>query len=54
MDAQLRGLESRLEKSLATHPELEHRQKQIAIELSKGWEPAGQYQDLKLQLGAIN
>lgn len=54
MDAQLRGLESRLEKSLATQRELEHRRNQIAIELGKGWEPAGKYQELKLRLGAIN
>jgi hypothetical protein len=54
MDAQLRGIESRLEKSLATQRELEHRQKQITMELSKGWEPAGEYQELKLRLGAIN
>src|SRR5215510_10157626 len=54
MDAQLRGIESRLEKSLATQRELEHRQKQITMELSKGWDPAGQYQELKLRLGAIN
>src|SRR5262249_47266658 len=54
MDAQLRGIESGLEKSLATQRELEHRQKQIAMELSKGWEPAGQYQELKLRLGALN
>src|SRR5262245_10374312 len=54
MDAQQRGIESRLEKSLATQRELEHRQKQITMELSKGWEPAGKYQELKLRLGAIN
>jgi len=54
MDAKLRGLESRLEKSLAAQRELEHRQKQITIELGKGWEPAGKYQELKLRLGAIN
>jgi hypothetical protein len=54
MDAQLRGLESRLEKSLATQRELEHRRKQITIELGKGWEPAKKYQELKLRLGAVN
>ncbi len=54
MDAQLRGLESKLDKSLATQRELEHRQKQITIELGKGWEPAKKYQELKLRLGAIN
>jgi hypothetical protein len=54
MDAQLRGLETRLEKSLATQRELEHRQKQITIELGRGWEPAEKYQELKLRLGAIN
>ena len=54
MDAQLRGLESRLEKSLATQRELEHRRKQITIELGKGWEAAGKYQELKLRLGSIN
>ncbi len=54
MDAQLRGLETRLEKSLATQRELEHRQKQITIELGRGWELAEKYQELKLRLGAIN
>jgi len=54
VDAQLRGLEVRLEKSLAAQRELEHRQKQITIELGKGWGPAGKYQELKLRLGAIN
>ncbi len=54
MDAQLRGLENRLEKSLTTQRELEHRRNQITIELGKGWEPAGKYQELKLRLGVIN
>ncbi|MGH9768005.1 MAG: hypothetical protein ACREAB_11270, partial [Blastocatellia bacterium] len=54
MDAQLRGLESRLEKSLATQRELEHRKKQITIEIGKGWEPAEKYQELKLRLDVLN
>ncbi len=54
MDAQLRGLDGRLEKSLAAQRELEHRHKQITMELDKGWEPAGKYQELKLRLDALN
>src|SRR5262245_62163054 len=40
MDAQLRGLELKLDQSLATQAELEHRQRQIAAELNKGFEHA--------------
>ncbi len=54
MDAQLRGLEGRLEKSLAAQAELEHRQQQITAELNKGFEPAARYEELKLRLNALN
>lgn len=54
MDAQLRGLEGKLEKSLAAQAELKHRQQQIAAELNKGFEPAARYEELKLRLNALN
>jgi hypothetical protein len=54
MDAQLRGLEGKLEKSLAAQAELEHRQQQITAELNKGFEPAARYEELRLRLTALN
>jgi hypothetical protein len=54
MDAQLRGLEGKLEKSLAAQAELEHRQQQITAELNKGFEPAARYEELRLRLSALN
>jgi len=54
MDAQLRGLEGKLEKSLAAQAELEHRRQQITAELNKGFEPAARYEELKLRLNALN
>jgi hypothetical protein len=54
MDAQLRGLEGKLEKSLAEQAELEHRRRQIASELNKGFEHAAKYEELRLRLDALN
>ncbi|MCG3143136.1 MAG: hypothetical protein HONDAALG_00457 [Gammaproteobacteria bacterium] len=54
MDAQLRGLEGKLEKSLAAQAELEHRRQQITAELNKGFEPAARYEELKARLNALN
>ncbi|MGH9835544.1 MAG: hypothetical protein ACRD9Y_21190 [Blastocatellia bacterium] len=54
MDAQLRGLEGKLEKSLAAQAGLEHRQRQIDIELNKGFEHAARYEELRLRLDALN
>lgn len=54
MDAQLRGIDGKLEKSLASQRELEHRQHQITAELSKGWEPASRYEELKRRLDTLN
>ncbi len=54
MDAQLRGLEGKLEKSLTEQAEIEHRQRQIASELNKGFEHAARYEELRLRLDALN
>jgi hypothetical protein len=54
MDAQLRGLEGKLEKSLAEQSKLEHRRRQIAGELNKGFRHAARYEELKLRLDALN
>lgn len=54
MDAQLRGIDGKLEKALASQRELEHRRHLITAELSKGWEPAGRYQELKQRLNVLN
>ncbi len=54
LDAQLRGLDHKLEQALATQRELQHRQAQITTELGKGWEHATKYQELKAKLDALN
>ncbi len=54
MDAQLRGLEGKLEKSLAEQSELEHRRRQIEVELTRGFGHAARYEELKLRLDALN
>jgi hypothetical protein len=50
IDAQLRGLEDKMVKSIASQRELEHRQSQINAELARGWELAAKYQELKIRL----
>jgi len=54
MDAQLRGLEARLEQARAAQRELQHRHEQINAELSKGWEHAAGYQEMKARLELVN
>ena len=54
IDAQLRGLDHRLEQARTTQSELQHRQTQITTELSKGWEHAAKYHGLKAKLDALN
>lgn len=54
MEAQLRGLDHKLEQARATERELQHRQAQITSELSKGWEHAAKYQELKANLDTLN
>jgi hypothetical protein len=54
MDAQLRGLELRLEQASNTERELLHRQAQIQTELNKGWEHANRYEKCKEKLEALN
>jgi hypothetical protein len=54
MDAQLRGLEGKLDKSLAVQTRLKHQQEQITSELNKGFEQAARYEELRLRLNALN
>lgn len=54
MDAQLRGLEGKLEKSLAEQSELEHWRRQIDAELARGFGHAARYEELKRRLDALN
>ena len=54
MDAQLCGLEGKLDKSLAKKAEMEHRQRQIAAELNKGFVHASRYEELRLRLITLN
>ncbi len=54
MYAQLRGLEGKLEKSLAAQAGLEHRQAQINTELNKVFEHAARYEELRLRLSVLN
>jgi len=54
MDAQLRGLEGKLEQARGRGQELRHRYEQITAELGKGWEPAASYQEMKTRLETVN
>jgi hypothetical protein len=54
IDAQLRGLEGKLEKSLAEQSELEHRRRQIDAELNRGFGHAARYEELRRRLDALN
>ncbi len=54
MDAQLRGLDAKLEQARHTERELKHRLTQITTELSKGWEQAERFQELKEKLATLN
>lgn len=54
MDAQLRGLETKLEQARRTEQELRHRCEQAGAELGKGWEHADRYQEMKAHLATIN
>lgn len=54
MDAQLRGLDKKLEQARHTERELNHRQTQIVTELSKGWEHAAKFEELKEKLETLN
>lgn len=54
MDAQLRGLEGKLEQARGREQELRHRYEQITAELGKGWEPAASYQEMKTRLETVN
>lgn len=54
MDAQLRSLEACLAQAEARWQRLRHRFDQINLELGKGWEHAGKYQELKTRLLSLN
>ena len=54
MDAQLRGLDHKLQQSLAAQQELQHRQTQITTGLSGGWGHSEKYQEMKARLAALN
>jgi len=54
MDAQLRGLEGKLEQARGREQELRHRYEQITAELGKGWEHAPSYQEMKTRLETVN
>lgn len=54
MDAQMRSLDSHLQRALREQKELHHRQQQITAELRKGWEYAPGYEALQQQLQAVN
>ncbi|MCI0392337.1 MAG: helicase C-terminal domain-containing protein [Acidobacteria bacterium] len=54
IDAQLRGLDSHLERALKTQAELKHKQEQVEQELMKGWEYAQRYEELRAQFERVN
>ena len=54
LDAQLRSLDTHLNRALQTQRELHHQQQQLTAELSKGWEYAPTYEALQQQLQVVN
>ena len=54
MDAQLRSLENRLAQAEQQQRRVEHRYEQVQQELSKGWEQAARYEELRAKLLAVN
>ncbi|MBL8208600.1 MAG: hypothetical protein JNM09_30495, partial [Blastocatellia bacterium] len=54
IDAQLRSLDTHLNRALQAQGELHHKQQQLTAELSKGWEYAPNYEALQQQLQVVN
>ncbi len=54
IDAQLKAIESHLQRALKNQAELNHRQKMIERELASGWSYARKYEECQAQLKQIN
>jgi len=54
IDAQLRAIDSHLDRALKNRDELKHRQEMIERELASGWSYARKYEELQAQLQRIN
>lgn len=54
MDAQLRSLEARLAQAEQRQRQVQHRYEQVQHELSKGWEHAMRYEELRAKLLTVN
>ncbi len=54
IDAQLRAIDSHLDRALNNRDELKHRQEMIECELASGWSYARKYEELQAQLQRVN
>lgn len=54
IDAQLKAIDSHLQRALKNQAELKHKQEQIEKELAKGWNYAQKYEELQAQFKRVN
>jgi hypothetical protein len=54
IDAQLKGIDSHLQRALKNQAELKHKQEMIERELARGWDYAPKYAELQAQLQRVN
>ncbi len=54
IDAQLRALDTHLQRARKAQSELRHKERQLAAELGKGWEYAPKYLALQTELARVN
>jgi hypothetical protein len=54
IDAQLRAIDSHLDRAMKNRDELKHRQEVIERELASGWSYARKYEELQAQLRRVN
>jgi len=54
IEAQLRNLDSHLERARRTQAELHHKQEQVERELARGWEYASRYTEIQAEFERVN
>jgi len=54
IDAQLKGMDTHLQRALKNQAELKHKQEMIERELARGWDYAPKYAELQAQLQRVN
>lgn len=54
IDAQLKAIDTHLQRALKNQADLKHKQRTIEQELARGWDYAQKYEDLQAQLQRVN